>query len=134
MGNPINLAQTPSNSVSYGHIFCIMCFNILFSQIHYYKIQIVMKHLFIPYALAVIAKEKGFKEDCFGVYINDTQELKLVYTSMVIPRTPHIDAPLYQQIVDWFRDKHCIFISIAAGIAGNMAEYVWGWSLQGVGI
>ncbi len=29
-----------------------------------------MKHLFVPYELAVIAKEKGFNEECFKYFLD----------------------------------------------------------------
>lgn len=49
-----------------------------------------MKRLFVPKNIALIAKEKGFDEECLGNY----------------------EAPLYQQLIDWFRNKHGIVIWI----------------------
>ena len=78
-----------------------------------------MKHLFIPYELALIAKEKGFNEDCLAYY-QDEGNLVCCDTNQVkgefIPYKEQRDddsatAPLYQQIVDWFREKHNILIS-----------------------
>lgn len=66
-----------------------------------------MKHLFVPYELAVKLKEKGFNEECLGSW-NPVHGLIIddeVFTS-------NISAPLYQQVIDWFREKHKIFISI----------------------
>lgn len=34
-----------------------------------------MKNLFIPYELAVIAKEKGFNEDCLAAYSFTSKEI-----------------------------------------------------------
>lgn len=66
-----------------------------------------MKHLFIPYELAVIAKEKGFNDECLSGYDKDKQPLICNPSEFGI-----LPAPLYQQIVDWFREKHNIYIEI----------------------
>ena len=73
-----------------------------------------MKDLFVPYDIALLAKEKGFKEECFRIYANyytdntialiedpDKGELYPSYNWV-----NKIAAPLYQQLVDWFREKH----------------------------
>lgn len=96
-----------------------------------------MKHLHVPYELALLAKEKGFDEYCFmvwskwtGAYFNNEillHEYRLIYFRNLSPyqyethekrnsELPYtfdcIAAPLYQQLVDWFREKHNIFIKI----------------------
>lgn len=77
-----------------------------------------MKELFLPYELAVIAKEKVFNEKCLGYYdtgcqliIAKSKDHKQYYQQRCL-------APLYQQIIDWFRDKHKIHISIRANTNG----------------
>jgi len=79
-----------------------------------------MKNLFIPYKLTVIAKEKGFNEPCLCIWekknIYSVQMpsyasgllFKSIINSEVGNKT--YTAPLYQQIVDWFREKHKIKI------------------------
>lgn len=67
-----------------------------------------MKHLFVPYEIALSFKEKGFDDPCFASYSN----LK----KLVIPDTKHwknsthpvkfVTAPLYQQAIDWLREKN----------------------------
>lgn len=87
-----------------------------------------MKHLFVPYALALLAKEKGFDEPCFGGYEQEGKEFKyykpndFLKTSMGLQHMEHgnhvnnnlIDAhcttPLYQQLVDWFIETKKIYI------------------------
>lgn len=71
-----------------------------------------MKHLFIPYELAVMAKEKGFKEKCFGYYDDyfNKPELKIKPTEGDQYHDQLCIAPLYQQIVDWLRRVHSIYI------------------------
>lgn len=69
-----------------------------------------MKYLFVPYNLALKLKEKGFDEPCFGMYLGTND---VVYDTIF--HKQHITnekclAPLYQQVVDWFRDKHFIYI------------------------
>lgn len=84
-----------------------------------------MKELFVPYELALLAKEKGFNKRCLGVY-NDTNEEKIKFSidsdgirnddilggHHNIQGFSHTTAPLYQQLVDWFREKHSIEIII----------------------
>lgn len=75
-----------------------------------------MKHLFIPYPLAVLAKEKGFDEQFTLAYYNSGKELcnginmNEPINNSLNCRVGNIVAPLYQQIVDWFREKHDIHI------------------------
>jgi len=77
-----------------------------------------MNELFIPYELALLAKEKGFDEPCFAYYdlyghyhfniSDDTNDVVSITNGLAIDA-----APLYQQIVDWFREKHHIIIDIS---------------------
>jgi hypothetical protein len=75
-----------------------------------------MEHLFIPYPLALSAKEKGFNEPCCagfrpsdkGLYYLD---FNTIFTNSNI-NTGHIMAPMYQQIVDWLRVKHQIIVEV----------------------
>jgi len=76
-----------------------------------------MKHLFVPYELALLAKEKGFDEPCLTNFNHnknfDTRLISDVGFCDCANRNLHkgcVSAPLYQQIVDWFRDVHKILI------------------------
>lgn len=75
-----------------------------------------MKNLFVPYALAVKAKEHGFDEPCLQYfYEDDLRESNLKYLisqKEVEDVYGGISAPLYQQLIDWFREKHNILIQI----------------------
>ncbi len=87
-----------------------------------------MKELFLNYKLSLLAKEKGFDEPCFAGY-NDGGVLLFyhpnddAYTSTDIEEYDfkglmdweNISAPLYQQIIDFFREKHNIHIVIDDG-------------------
>lgn len=90
-----------------------------------------LKHLFVPYELAVKLKEKGFDEACIAYYDKvDKNKLKPV------PMTDEINsfhsnrygkvmlsAPPYQQVVDWFREKHKLQINISRNMGG------WAYSI-----
>lgn len=72
-----------------------------------------MKNLFVPFDIAVKLKEKGFKELCFGCYQNSTQDLSFLRVG--INWCENISefetyAPTYDQVVNWFREKHNIII------------------------
>lgn len=78
-----------------------------------------MKHLFVNYELALLAKEKGFNELCLTYYGISSKTLfpigARVYQNSVLysdPENSTVTAPLYQQLVDWFRDKHKLHIGI----------------------
>ena len=72
-----------------------------------------MKHLFVNYDLATKLKQKGFNEKCFAWYnCGDTIEYfgddRILDSYAGEEDRPF--APLYQQIIDWFEEKHKIFI------------------------
>lgn len=61
-----------------------------------------MKNLFIPYKLAIIAKDKGFDEPCLAHYDLG----KLLIASLENNKyKERILAPLYSQIIDWLFEK-----------------------------
>ncbi len=62
-----------------------------------------MENLFVPYEIAKQLKEKGFDAETLAHYINNT-ELLIIRNNYM--HENHIKAPLYQQVVDWFREKH----------------------------
>jgi hypothetical protein len=82
-----------------------------------------MKDLFLPYELAVRAKEKGFNDLCFALvteknslfYLDISDKKELVFDQKVemYNGSPCVPAPLYQQIVDWFRIKKAISVEIS---------------------
>lgn len=66
-----------------------------------------MQDLFVPYKLALKLIEKGFDEECFATHEYnkwlDTSNSKSYYYNS-------IKAPLYQQVIDWFREKYNIIV------------------------
>lgn len=78
-----------------------------------------MKHLFVSYEIAKLLKDKGFNEECLGTWCN--YHLQLIDNPKFIKKNKkfvgkHLNmfcsAPLYQQVIDWFREKHNIHISL----------------------
>lgn len=94
-----------------------------------------MKNLFVPYHIAKQLKEKGFNEPCLGTYLTEKsiREGKLYPAEKDVDVTPQYDedgyenfviiknsdcdgvpqymsAPMYQQILDWFEEKHRLYI------------------------
>lgn len=84
-----------------------------------------MKHLFVPYNLALLMKEKGFNEPCFTYHLWDGNEQNKEFknglgnfvfhaksgkTNTDYAQSKHISAPLYQQATDWLREKHGISV------------------------
>lgn len=79
-----------------------------------------MKHLFIPYELAVIAKEKGFNEPCIAFYdsfLLSNEPGIFTYCTLepkkndvfILGKVKRVcTAPIYQQLLDWFIVKHNI--------------------------
>jgi hypothetical protein len=81
-----------------------------------------MNHLFVPYEVAVKLKEKGFDELCLAWY-NSKKTLYAKqqdgmggYMSTMqnaeVKVEGYCTAPLYQQVFQWFRDRHKKFVSI----------------------
>lgn len=69
-----------------------------------------MKNLFVPYEIALLAKEKEFDEPCLSSY--NTKKQLTIASTFGLKNSDLIDdflkygyevtAPLYQQIIDWF--------------------------------
>ena len=77
-----------------------------------------MNHLFLPYHLAVLAKEKGFNEDCLAYY--DATKLFWIRQNYHESQEGEITAPLYQQIVDWLRTKNISITEYLTNLPTNI--------------
>ena len=90
-----------------------------------------MKHLFVSYEIAKQLKEKGFDEKCLG-YINQEGKTYL-FDFMLLDQYglesneeyEGILSPLYQQVIDWFREEHRLFITIIDGDKRNDNIFYW---------
>lgn len=78
-----------------------------------------MKHLFIPFEIAKQLKDKGFNEPCFRCYDNEGY-LTTQHDSHIAVYGKHYNddkreiysAPIFQQAIDWFREKHNLHITL----------------------
>lgn len=79
-----------------------------------------MEHLFVPYNIALMAKEKGFNEPCFAKYVTSNKDFIVCgalfrrergYMNSNSNSFTYITAPLYQQIIDWLRENYCIHVT-----------------------
>jgi len=82
-----------------------------------------MKKQFVTHEIALKLKELGFDEKCFGYYGNKYGEVEL-FSEFVLDHSKNIfytqsrtetSAPLWQQVIDFFREMYCIFIEIKVG-------------------
>lgn len=62
-----------------------------------------MKKNFVTFEIARAMKELGFDEECLGRY--EQYELVIALSNSV-GRKKFIQAPLWQDVIDWFREKH----------------------------
>jgi hypothetical protein len=82
-----------------------------------------MKEQFVTYDIALKLKELGFNEKCFAEY-NESKVLLYLYPHECFHGYCNIDdfepfadilsikAPLYQQVIDWLREKHDLHINV----------------------
>jgi hypothetical protein len=66
-----------------------------------------MKHLFVPYDIAKLLWDKGCKLEAYFGGWDGNQKWYWHPDSDIT-----LDAPLYQQVVDWFREKHKIKVEV----------------------
>jgi hypothetical protein len=64
-----------------------------------------MKHLFVPYEVAMLVKNLGFNEPCFGWYSN-VDELLTIENVTIDDCKITLLAPTYQQVIDWLRETY----------------------------
>jgi len=67
-----------------------------------------MSELFVPYDLAFRLRAAGFTCKRIGVYLNKVDPVFIDAYSEFSGR--ELLAPLYQQVIDWFKDVHNIHI------------------------
>ena len=78
-----------------------------------------MEEQFVTYEIALKLKELGFDEPCFAWFITDMPEknihspiLAAQYKDWTRMYNDRVNAPLWQQVIDWFREKYNIHIWI----------------------
>lgn len=65
-----------------------------------------MRKQFSTYEIALALKELGFNEKCIAYFLN--KERLIIQNE--IDMSFMLQAPLYQQIIDWFREKYELII------------------------
>ena len=93
-----------------------------------------MKEQFVTYEIALKLKELGFNESCFGYY-EVSDKLKGGFKIRFIehedsnpskqPLNEGCLAPLWQQAIDWFREKHNLSIDIYSVSGFSTLKYSW---------
>ena len=99
-----------------------------------------MEKEFVTYEIALGLKELGFDEECFAIffrtilnngrtvnYISDDWESPF-YKNRTNSESNSVDivsAPLWQQVVDWFREKHEISIDVYTVCGFESLYYSW---------
>jgi hypothetical protein len=90
-----------------------------------------MEKLFVPYEIALKLKEKGFdNEQCFAVYYRVDNDVRFEYDlrgSQYEAKkgwSSGILAPMYQQVVDFFREKHNLDVNVSSWKERNEVVYL----------
>jgi len=96
-----------------------------------------MEKLFVPFELAKQLKEKGFNEPCLALFNNSNTPIISGNTPVYNSKTEDesiICSPLYQQVVDWFREKHKIELSTTSWKKESaIGGIVWYYSVNDIG-
>ena len=91
-----------------------------------------MKKLFIPYELAKTAHRKGFPNQtgsCLAAWeITDNAE----WLHFGAHPVGLLQAPLYGQIVDWFREKHNIMIHVESCFNADKYSTSYCYTIYGI--
>lgn len=90
-----------------------------------------MKQQFITYEIALKLKELGFDEECLYAYYHksDLKNFKENHYMLVGDRNNtqltdgRISAPLWQQVIDWFRVKYNVLIIVYSNASGYLFEF-----------
>ncbi len=73
--------------------------------------KVKSENLFVPQNLAIELKEKGFNDfEAFAHYESNG----LVDELWRGKNRDHLSAPLWQQVIDWFRTEHHIYLKVEA--------------------
>lgn len=90
-----------------------------------------MKEQFCTYEIALKLKKLGFDEECFAHFRTDEYH-DLMHNcencmdgDFIIEYNLDIKAPLWQQAVDWFREKHDLSIDVYTISGFSTPYYSW---------
>jgi hypothetical protein len=73
--------------------------------------------MFIPYEITEELKKRGFDEPCLALYGGKYGNEIITSGGTAMFKSTHVyykkaAAPLWQQVIDWFREKHKIWIQV----------------------
>ncbi len=85
-----------------------------------------MKQLFVTPEIAIALKEKGFNEPCLGHYNSNNEfmffaDVRNCNTNSEFGFYPTV--PTHQQVTDWLREKHKIFITVDVSPYPTLLSY-----------
>ena len=92
-----------------------------------------MEKEFVPYEIAIKLKEKGFDNDCLAGYVLNRDgitslmgcgALRFDADGFINPYSEILPAPLWQQVIDWLREKHNLIIWVEARYCFEK-KYLW---------
>lgn len=81
-----------------------------------------MKNQFVTYEIAKRLKELGFNEPCFGYFTHSGKYISKENIQNDFFEDSQCAAPLWQQAIDWLRNKHTIDIWVRNT---KDEEFVW---------
>lgn len=91
-----------------------------------------MEKEFIPYEQALVLKELGFDEPCFGIYQkNKKLNIGKVGSPAEFPKNPtcwNCSAPTFSQAFRWFREKYGLVglpTPLSTSYPGKVTHYGW---------
>jgi len=100
-----------------------------------------MEKQFVTYEIALALKELGFDEECLAYYAKPTtkEDIELFFTSGVYGWVKQNNTilqkcttPLWQQAIDWFREKYKLHINILGdGFNGEFKGYYYSITEEG---
>lgn len=99
-----------------------------------------MKEQFVTYEISLKLKELGFDEEVIATFDTyENNELKIFAFSVPnkgifeegFKKGWCIKAPLYQQVTDWFREKHNIHIVVSGRLVNDPKKKTYKWEVYG---
>lgn len=89
-----------------------------------YQHVTLYKHLVIPYNLADYINKKA-KIKIESIFKYNIVDKKLTLNKNILCSEYEIFAPIYQQLIDWFREKYQLLITIT-----STSQESWQWHIQ----
>ena len=98
-----------------------------------------MKEQFVTYEIALKLKYLGFDEECLGDYYiipsdktpNPNGEFLGLKYEDVSSYTRLVSASLWQQAIDWLREKHNIHIVVSGKLIDSSEHKIYPWEIYG---